>query len=269
MNYLILNGSPRKGNTWLLAEQIQKEIMALSPEAVFEELHLKDMDLPFCRGCSQCFRKGHEFCPHTTIVQSVIDKIDWADGVIFATTTFLTQPTALTKNLIDHLAFLGHRPCFFTKKAIVVSTVGGVGAKKTVKYLAGALRSFGFNKCYEFPVASYSWNHYIPSPKDKEKCRKLAHIFHKDVSSKKLHAPNLLPLIPYNMIRGLSLDYVKGTEFETLDGDHWTDLSRAKCAYDPAVPLPLYKKLFGNLFYVLAKRLSKRTTVTYKKGKEA
>jgi len=36
------------------------------------------------------------------------------------------QLTALTKNLIDHLCFMLHRPCFFTKKALVVSTVGGV-----------------------------------------------------------------------------------------------------------------------------------------------
>ena len=265
MKYLMINGSPHKGNTWLLAKQIQKEITALSHEAIFEEIHLTELNLPFCTGCSTCFRKGHQFCPHHSIVQTVIDKINGSDGVIFAMTTFNMQPTALTKNLIDHLCFLLHRPCFFTKKAIVVSTVGGVGVKQAVKYLAGTLGATGFNKCYKLPVVSYSWNSYMLDSKVKEKCKKLAKTFHKDVSSKKIHSPTLLQLIPYNLFRAISLDYVKGAEYETFDGVHWTEPARAKNAYDPAIPLPLYKKLFGNLFYILGKKLSKRITVTYRK----
>jgi len=265
MKYLIINGSPHKGNTWLLSEQIKKEIMALSHETIFEELHLIDLNLPFCMGCSTCFRKGHEFCPHNNIIQKVIEKINWADGVIFATTTFNMQPTALTKNLIDHLCFMLHRPYFFTKKAIVVSTVGGVGVKQAVKYLAGTLRGLGFNKCYEFPVASYSWNSYILNNKAKNKCKKLAKIFYNDVSSKKLHSPTLLQLIPYNLFRAMSLYYVKGTEYETADGEHWTESARAKKVYDPVIPVPLYKKLFGNIFYFLGKQMSKYITITYRK----
>lgn len=57
MNYLIINGSPHKGNTWMLVEQIKKDIAPLSPESAFEEIHLMDLNLPFCTGCSLCFRK--------------------------------------------------------------------------------------------------------------------------------------------------------------------------------------------------------------------
>ncbi|MFA9379956.1 MAG: flavodoxin family protein, partial [Acetanaerobacterium sp.] len=160
MNYLLINGSPHKGNTWVLVEEIKKEIASLSPESAFEEVHLMDLNLPFCTGCSLCFRKGHKHCPHNKIVQNVIDKINWSDGVIFASTTFNMQPTAMTKNLIDHLCFMLHRPCFFTKKALIVSTTAGVGASDAVKYISGTLSGMGFNKCYEFPVTSYSWNAY-------------------------------------------------------------------------------------------------------------
>ena len=265
MNYLLINGSPHKGNTWMLVEQIKNEIQSLSAESVFDEIHLTDYDLPFCMGCSLCFRKGHEKCPHNKITQDIINKIDWSDGVIFATTTFNMQPTALTKNLIDHLCFMLHRPYFFTKKAMVVSTVGGVGANKAVQYVAGTLRGLGFNRCYEFPVASYSYNAYAISEKTKRKCAQKAKIFHDDVASRKMHPPSFLLLIPYNLFRGMGSGYVKGTEYESFDGVHWTDPVRAKRVYDPSIPVPFYQKPFGSLFYAIGKISSKYVTVTYRK----
>ena len=265
MNYLLINGSPRRGNTWRLAVELKNEIARLSPGSVFDEIHLMDVDLPFCTGCSLCFRKGHGLCPHSKAVQSIIDGIDRADGVIWATTTFNMQPAALTKNLIDHLCFMLHRPYFFTKKAVAVSTVGGVGAKQCVKYLAGTLRGIGFNRCYGFPVASYSWDDFRIDGRTRGKCARLASVFHGDVSSKRLRPPTWLQLIPYNLFRGMSLKYASGAEFETCDGAHWTAPQRSGAAYDPAVPVPFIKRCFGNAFCLLGKLLSSRITITYRK----
>jgi len=265
MNYLIINGSPHKGNTWVLVEEIKKNITSLFPESIFEEIHLSDLNLPFCLGCSLCFRKGHEHCPHNKIMQNIFDLIDWSDGVVFSATTFNMQPNALTKNLIDHLCFMLHRPYFFTKKALVVSTTGGVGVNKVVKYIAGTLRGLGFNKCYELPVASNSWNAYSINEKIRARCGKIARTFHNDVASMKMYRPTWLILIPYNLFRGMSLSYVKGTEYEYMDGVHWTDPVRAKSTYDPAIPVPFYKKAFGSLFYAIGKIASKFVRVTYRK----
>lgn len=55
--------------------------MTLSHDAIFEEIDLTNLNLPFCTGCSTCFRKGHEFYPHNVIIQNVINKIDEADGI--------------------------------------------------------------------------------------------------------------------------------------------------------------------------------------------
>jgi len=265
MNYLLINGSPHKGNTWMLTEQIKSEILRMSPQAVFDEIHLMDVNLPFCTGCSRCFRSGYEGCPHYGIVQNVIDKINWSDGVLFATSTFNMLPPALTKNLIDHLCFMLHRPYFFTKKGMVIATTGGVGANKAAKYLAGMLRGIGFNKCYEFPVASHSWNAYAVDEKAKVKCAKMARTFHNDVSSGEMHPPSLLLLILYNLMRGMALGYVKGTAYETEDGTHWTEPVRAKRVYDAAIPVPFYKKPFGALFYAVGKLGAKFMTITYRK----
>ncbi|MDR3263405.1 MAG: NAD(P)H-dependent oxidoreductase [Clostridiales bacterium] len=265
MNYLLINGSPHKGNTWILAERIKSQILALSPQAVFDEIHLTDINLPFCTGCSLCFRKGHEYCPHHKTVRDIIDKIDLSDGVIFTTSTFNMQPAALTKNLIDHLCFMLHRPYFFTKKAVVITTTGGIGANKSAKYLAGMLRGIGFNRCGELPVTSHSWNAYKVADKTAIKCAKAAKAFDNDVSSKKMHPPTASLLIFYNLMRGMGMGCVKGTEYATKDGEHWTDPVRINRFYDAAIPVPFYKKPLGALFFLMGKLSAKFITVTYRK----
>jgi len=265
MKYLIINGSPHKGNTWKLVERVKKDISSLPGNSVFAEVHLMDLDLPFCTGCSLCFRKGTEVCPHHEIIDKVIRRIEWADGIIFAVTAFNMQPTALTKNLIDHLCAYLHRPCFFTKKALVISTTAAVGAGKTVNYIEGTLRGIGFNKCYKLAVSSYSWNAYRLNERTRRKCLQTARQFHYDVASRRMHAPKWMILIPYNLFRGMSLHYVKGTEYEYQDGNHWTDPVRRSGIYDRVVKVPFYKKPFGQLFYLMGKGMGKMVTVTYKK----
>ncbi len=264
-NYLIINGSPHRGNTWALVSQIKKTIADLSPESVFEEIELTDLNLPFCTGCSLCFRKGREFCPHHKIMNTVFERIEWCDGLIFATSTFNMHPAALTKNLVDHFCFMLHRPHFFTKKALIISTTAGIGADKAVKYIDGTLRGMGFNKCYQFPAATHSWNAYSPDGRMVNKCGKIAKKFHSDVASMKKHAPRWLILIPYNLFRGMSLGYLKGTEFEYMDGAHWSDPVRTGKVYDSAIPVPFYKIPFGSLFYFIGKLAPKFITITYRK----
>lgn len=265
MKYLVFNGSPHKGNTWQLAKLIQEDLQEISPESTFEEIHLADLGLPFCTGCSLCFRKGHENCPHHEIMQKIIDKIDESDGMIFAMTTFNMQPNALVKNLIDHMCYMLHRPHFFKNKAIVVTTTGGVGGKSAVNYLTGWLKGIGFNYCYKLPIASHSWNAYKINDKTKLKCKKLAEKFHKDVSSNKMHEPTFTVLIIYNLFRGISPAYAEGTEYETEDGAYWTNPLRSKSTYNPLITVPVYKKAFGNAFYVIGKAANKFVTITYKK----
>jgi len=265
MRYLVVNGSPHKGNTWKLVDLICNEIKTISPDSEFEEIHLYDLNLPFCIGCSLCFRKGYTFCPHNNIVQNILDQIDHSDGVIFAVTTFNLHLTALFKNLIDHFCFMLHRPRFFQKKAIVVSTTNASGAKKTVNYVSETLKAMGFNRCYTLPVSTYSWNSFSPQKKAVEKCQKLAHLFCQDVESRKLHSPSFSALMSYNIFRGMSLGYVKGTEYPTEDGVYWLEPSRAKASYDLAVPVPIHKKIYGNLIYIIGKLIVKHTTITYKK----
>ncbi|ADU26587.1 flavodoxin family protein [Ethanoligenens harbinense] len=265
MKILLLNATPHKGNTWRVMCALRDEIAQADPAVEFEEIHLAGLGLPFCTGCSLCFRQGHRFCPHADILLPLLAKMEAGDGLIFGTTTFNMAPNALAKNLMDHWCFLLHRPHFFRNKAMVVSTTGGVGAGKTVDYTAGTLRAIGYNRCYKLPLASASWNDYRPSPAAQRKIRHMALCFYKDCVSGCLAPASVLQMIPYNLFRGMSLAYAKGSPYETEDGNHWSDPVRAHMAYDPSVPMPFYKKPLGHLFYLIGRAAGNAVTVTYKK----
>ncbi len=267
MRYLLLNGSPHLGNTWKIVALLREQIIRLFPNAVFEEIHLKDQNLPYCTGCSNCFRHGPSTCPHRETMDMLIQKINQCDGLIFAITTFNRMPNALAKNFIDHLCYMLHRPYFFRCKAMVVSTTGGVGAGSAVSYVAGTLLGAGFNRCYKLPLSSHSWNDIQTDGKIKEKCRKMAVKFHGDVSSGVLRVPSFMTMIPYNLFRGMSRAYVSGTPYAMEDGTFWTSPKRMNLVYDPIIPIrnPL-KRAWGQLFFGIGLLGGKMITITYKKG---
>lgn len=265
MKYLVINGSPHKGNTWKVVKSALVNIKKLDSDCTFQEIHLLDLKLPFCLGCSNCFRIGGEFCPHKDVMTYIIDKINWADGVIVLSTTFNRRETALLKNFLDHLNYLLHRPLWFTKKALVITTVGGVGGNSTIKSISGTLRGMGFNRCYGLSICSLSWNYYQIRRKDQKKIDKISSVFCKDVQSGKLHYPSTDVLIPYNLFRGMAGNYVKGAEYETKDGEYYSDEYRKKHVYDKSIPLLPHQRVIGSIFYLIGKIGSKYMVVTYKK----
>jgi len=266
MKFLIINGSPNKnGNTFSVVTQAEAFLLAEDSQAEFQVIHLIDEKLPFCLGCSTCFRLGHEKCPHNAVMGKLIAAIEEADGVIVASSAFNMRETALLKNVIDHLCFLLHRPRFFKSKALILTTTGGVGGGNAAKSIASFLKGIGFNRCYWFSVAALSWNDYKMTEKTKERLKKTVDRFQKDVASYRLHSPSALDLIPYNLFRGMSIPYAKGTEFETQDGIHWLEEHRINGVFDSAVPVPFYKKPLGHLFYFIGKFAGKKITVTYRK----
>lgn len=265
MKYLIINGSPRKGNTWKLVEIAADKIRKEDADAEFKEIHLVREGLPFCCGCSNCFRLGYEKCPHFEKVNQIIKAMEDADGMIVASTTYNRRETSLLKNLFDHLSFMLHRPRFFTSKALVLTTTGGVGGKAAAKSISSFLSGIGFNRCLCFSAAAYSWNDYKPDQKTKEKLFEVAGKFQKDVASGKLRSPSVLNLLCYNLFRGMSLHYAEGSAYATQDGAHWTDEIRRKRVYDSAVRVPFYKKPIGQFFYLAGKSAGSKKLVTYRK----
>ena len=263
MKILIVNGSSHKGNTWALVEIVKKRMQEISHNKIdFDEIHLKEINLPFCIGCNSCFIRGNKSCPHNLEVQKFIDKIEENDATIIASPCYANHVTALMKNLIDHLAFNTHRPRFFKNKMLAISTAGGSGAKKCTKYLRETFMCWGFNRGYELPVISNSYGGYNPSQKVVKKCNLVAEKFYMDVLVGKLYSPTLVNLLVYNIFRGMSH---AGTEDEFYDNEYWKKTGLVEVTYAPKIPLSLYKHLFGNIVYLFAKRMAIKTKFTYNK----
>jgi multimeric flavodoxin WrbA len=87
-------------------------------------------------------------------MMKIINAMEAAEGVIFASTTYYRRETSILKNLFDHLCFMTHRPHFFTSKALIITTTGGVGGKAAAQGIASFLKSIGFNRCYLFSTAA-------------------------------------------------------------------------------------------------------------------
>lgn len=141
---LALIGSPKKGETYKAVRLFEQHLSEIG-EVELEYLFIKDFNLAICRGCNLCLLKGEEFCPLKDDRDIVLDKMLSADGIIFASPNYSLQVTAIMKNLLDRLAFIFHRPCFFHKASIAIITQGAYGAGKIIKYLEELCSFWGFN----------------------------------------------------------------------------------------------------------------------------
>ena len=110
MKYVVINGSPRKKNTWKVAKQAMKNM-----DGEFEEIHLLKKKIPMCNGCFKCIMEGEDKCPHFDRIDPIMEKIKKADGVIITSPVYAMNVSGLLKNFFDHTAYLYHRPEFFTK----------------------------------------------------------------------------------------------------------------------------------------------------------
>jgi len=144
MKILVIIGSPRKGNTFRACEDLC-EVMTREIPVEFEYLWLKDANLLPCKGCLTCFSQGEERCPNHDDAPIIAQKLNDADGVIFATPVYGLNVTGQMKTFIDRFSYCFHRPRFFDKKALLLVTAGVLGNEDVLKYLDTVARLWGFS----------------------------------------------------------------------------------------------------------------------------
>jgi len=227
MKITIINGSPRKGNTYA-ATQIFKNEMATCGEVIFAEFFLPQ-DMPqFCIGCMSCFDKGENTCPHSEYTLAILESILGADAIIFTTPVYVVQTTGAVKAFLDHYGFLfiGHRPHLemFGKKAFVISTTAAAGTKEAIKTIVTSLKFWGINRIYSlgFIMRAESWGTIKPKRKVKfeSKLKKSARRFYKEVASGKKRRPYLFTRMMYTVCRIMIKGYDETT---SLDKRYWME----------------------------------------------
>ena len=116
----------------------------------------------FCCGCTNCFMKGEEKCPH--FENPITKAVDEADVLILTSPVYVYHCTGSMKAWLDHYGWrwIVHRPeeKMFSKRAVVISTAAGAGMKSTNKDMADSLSFWGIPKIYKigFGIHATSWS---------------------------------------------------------------------------------------------------------------
>jgi multimeric flavodoxin WrbA len=140
---LVIMGSPRKGNTFRACEDL-RELMQKEIPVEFEYFWLKDANILPCKGCYVCIPRGEENCPSHDDAPGIVQKMREADGAIFASPVYGMNVTGQMKTFVDRFCYIFHRPRFFDKKALLLTTAGGIGNREVLGYLDTVAGVWGF-----------------------------------------------------------------------------------------------------------------------------
>lgn len=204
MKVLAIMGSPRKkGNTFQTVERVKDRLMSLDEDLDFEYLFLADCRLEMCKGCFTCFAKGEDKCPLKDDRDMIYSKMMEADGIIFAAPTYAVGVPALMKNFIDRFAYTLHRPCFFDKAFLAVSTVGGVvGMKQALAQLT--LLSAGAKKSLKLGVSMPPICMPMLEKKAAKQIQKNSKAFYHAMKQSKRRLPRLEDFAYFNAFKTMS-----------------------------------------------------------------
>ncbi len=99
MKILMINASPRNnGATSAILKALQISL-ANYRDVNIKCIHLSDLKLNYCSGCAVCYKTGSCFMKDD--LENLSIEISQADGVIFATPTYVSNVTGQMKTLID------------------------------------------------------------------------------------------------------------------------------------------------------------------------
>ena len=182
----MIHGQNHKGSTYNIGRMIANKISR--EENVVEFFLPRDLNR-FCVGCYACIEDVTK-CPFYEEKNKIMIEVESADILIFTTPTYCLRASAPMKSFID-LTFnywMSHRPrkCMFSKKAIVISTAAGSGAKKAVKDIADALFYWGIPCILSYGISIQAMNWSGINDKKKRKIEKDASKIANKVLKKKL-----------------------------------------------------------------------------------
>ena len=169
MKVLIISGTNHKGSTYSIGRIVAEKLT--KAENISEVFLPRDFN-EFCCGCTNCFTKSADKCPHYAKLRPITELIDAADVIILTSPVYVYHCTGQMKALLDHYGWrwMAHRPDerMFSKQAVVVATAAGAGMKSTMKDMADSCFFWGIPQTYKLgmAVAATDWNSVKPKKKE-------------------------------------------------------------------------------------------------------
>lgn len=219
MKILAIIGTPTReaGFTTQTVDALAKSIREKS-NADVEYLYLEDVSLSRCQGYLTCVKFGERQCPVGAEMAPLLEAMKAADGVIFASPVHCFNVSTLMKNFIDLLVYQIHRPEFFGKKAVVVTSAAGAGQKQVLKYLRKTAAIWGFDVVGQFGTHAGLFKAEKYQAKLERAADRVAGNFLDAIGRNKLPEPGLAQLINFRVWRSV----VRRTENASpYDWAHW------------------------------------------------
>jgi len=147
MKILAIIGTPTRedGYTTKTVDALAAAIRTQRPATEIEYVFLENVNLGGCQGYLTCIKQGEQKCPFSADVAKLAQQMDAADAVVFASPVHCFNVSTLMKNMIDLFVYQMHRPTFFGKKAVVVTSAAGAGQGAVLKYLRKTAGIWGFH----------------------------------------------------------------------------------------------------------------------------
>lgn len=242
MRGVVIHGGPRKKNTWNVVNLVKNELEKYG-EFEFVDIELKKENIPHCNGCFLCIYKGEDKCPHNEKINNIVKAIEDSDFIIVTSPVYSMQITGLLKTFIDHMSYNFHRPKFFTKKALVITTTAGAGHEASAKYIKDILYYWGFNYVQTIPIA---YRGLELNNKNIEKIKSISEKFSKDIISKKIYKPKVKSVFMYNLWRRYGeTPFIEGD----ADYKYWKNSGLSKFVYHPDIKIGVLRRLIGKFTY--------------------
>src|SRR5512133_1133700 len=232
MKILVVMGSPRKGESYKVVQQIEARMHALG-EVEFDYLWLREARLGPCSGCHACIRFGEERCSLKDDRAAILARMLAADGIILSTPVYALQVSYLMKILIDELSFLYHRPRLFGKFVMGVASGGGQ-FDSTLNYLKQNAKAWGGT--WVTQVGAPHPDSLTPRmhAKLERQIEQAARRFYQTVQAQRVPAPSLNDLIWFRVWR-INARAAKGVT--PKDFSHWTEQGWFERTYYTGAPV--------------------------------
>lgn len=234
---VLINGSPRKGNTARLLGEIDAVLRAKGFDTTL--VHLAGLSIRDCTGCERCIRETTE-CVFQDDAREILSQVLSADGLVLATPVYVGTVTGKLKSLIDKTASWLHRPQAVGMPVLPVVTTAGSGHKRTLSYLAEAVTYWGAH-----PVGGISRTATNSNPvQQKELAPFLRHLR----MPKDRYRPTLRQVVLFQVQKVLALKVAR------IDRDYWQERSWHRRDFYYACRLSLGRRLVGRLVFALLMR---------------
>lgn len=249
MKITAILGSPRKkGDCFSTIEMIEKSFNRID-ETHIDYVFLSETGLGFCKSCLMCYSKGEQYCPNKAVTSVLLEKMLESDIVIFASPVYEQHVTALMKNFYDNFSFMFHRPRFFEKKAILVSSTGGSGLKGTLDYMKMCAIGWGFQIAGVVGVCGHTLKADDTYRNDVQK--KIDSLVYRIYSNKKA-VPSLYQLA---MFRAMQVKAIRSHEKKNVEYEYWKERGWLQKNYYTDEKINVFKKIYSAFIGSIMKKL--------------